>query len=154
MEGVRSPIDKASGEAMATFRTLRIGLMLLVAPLIANCRPCGCEECQMTELSIPIAAAATHNNVTRGTLHFDYNFFSPSDDDFSLRITYTARGGQTVTDTVSGTYNKSGDTVTFNASKVSSTLLPNGVKFSVTCEDKKLVFKRTGAPDLSFDCSK
>jgi hypothetical protein len=44
--------------------------------------------------------------------------------------------------------------VTFNASKVSSTLLPNGVKFSVTCEDKKLVFKRTGAPDLSFDCSK
>jgi hypothetical protein len=139
---------------MATFRTLRIGLMLLVAPLIANCRPCGCEECQMTELSIPIAAAATGNNVTRGTLHFDYNVFSPSDDDFSLRITYTTRAGQAVTDTVSGTYNKSGDTVTFNASKVSSALLPNGVKYSVTCQDKKLVFERTGAPDLSFDCSK
>jgi hypothetical protein len=62
--------------------------------------------------------------------------------------------GKAATDTVSGTYNKSGDTVTFNASKVSSTLLPNGVKYSVTCQDKKLVFKRTGAPDLSFDCSK
>ena len=58
-----------------------------------------------------------------------------------------------MTDTVSGTYNKSGDTVTFKASKV-STLLPNDVKYSVTCQDKKLVFKRTGAPDLSFDCSK
>jgi hypothetical protein len=141
---------------MATFRTPRIGLMLLVTPLIANCRPCDCEECQMTEISIPIAAAATSKNVTRGTLHFDYNFFSPSDDDFSLRITYTTRGrpGEAATDTVSGTYNKSGDTVTFNASKVSSTLLPNGVKYSVTCQDKKLVFKRTGAPDLSFDCSK
>ena len=139
---------------MATFRTSRIGLMLLVTPLIANCRPCDCEECQMTEISIPIAAAATSRNVTRGTLHFDYNFFSPSDDDFSLRITYTTRAGQAATDTVSGTYNKSGDTVTFNASKVSSTLLPNGVKYSVTCQDKKLVFKRTGAPDLSFDCSK
>jgi hypothetical protein len=139
---------------MATFRTLRIGLMLLVTPLIANCRPCGCEECQMTEISIPIAAAATGKNVTRGTLHFDYNFFSPSDDDFSLRITYTTRAGQPVTDTVSGTYNKSGDTVTFTASKASSTLLPNGVNYSVTCQDKKLVFKRTGAPDLSFDCSK
>jgi hypothetical protein len=139
---------------MATFGALRIGLMLLVTPLIANCRPCDCEECQMTETSIPIAAAATGNNVTRGTLHFDYNVFSPSDDDFSLRITYTTRAGQAVTDTVSGTYNKSGDTVTFNASKVTSTLLPNGVKYSVTCQDKKLVFKRTGAPELSFDCSK
>jgi hypothetical protein len=139
---------------MATFRTQRIGLMLLVTPLIANCRPCDCEECQMTEISIPAAAAATGRNVTRGTLHFDYNLFSPSDDDFSLRIAYTTRAGQAATDTVSGTYNKSGDTVTFNASKVSSTLLPNGVKYSVTCEDKKLVFKRTSAPDLSFDCSK
>jgi hypothetical protein len=113
MEEVASLNRKASGGAMATFRTLRIGLMLLVAPLIANCRPCGCEECQMTESSIPIATAATGNNVTRGTLHFDYNFFSPSDDDFSLRITHTTRAGQLVTDTVSGTYNKSGDTVTF-----------------------------------------
>ena len=130
--------------------------MLLVAPLIANCRPCGCEECQMTEISIATAAAATGKNVTRATLHFDYNFFSLSDDDFSLRITYTARGrpGEAATDTVSGTYNKSGDTVTFNASKVSSTILPNGVKYSVTCQDKKLVFKRAGAPDLSFDCSR
>ena len=140
---------------MATFRTLRIGLMVLVTPLIANCRPCGCEECQMTEISIPIAAAATGRNVTRATLHFDYNFFSSSDDDFSLRITYTTRGrpGEAATDTVSGTYNKSGDTVTFT-SKISSPLLPNGVKYSVTCQDKKLVFKRAGAPDLSFDCSK
>jgi hypothetical protein len=139
---------------MATFRTLRIGLMLLVAPLIANCRPCGCEECQMTGGSIAIATAATGNNVTRGTLHFDYNFFSPSDDNFSLGVTYTTRAGPVATDTVSGTYNKSGDTVTFNASNVSSPLLPNGVKYSVTCQDNRLVFRRTGAPDLSFDCSK
>jgi hypothetical protein len=137
---------------MATFRTLRIGLILLVAPLIANCRPCDCEECQMTEIAI--AAAATGKNVTRGTLHFDYNFFSPSDDGFSLGVTYTTRAGPVATDTVSGTYHKSGDTVTFNTSNVSSTLLPNGVTYSVTCRNKKLVFKRTGAPDLSFDCSK
>jgi hypothetical protein len=48
---------------------------------------------------------------------------------------------------------KSGDTVTFQAPRGGSTILPNGVKFSVLCEDKKLVFKRTGAPDLTFDCS-
>jgi hypothetical protein len=92
--------------------------------------------------------------VTRGSLHFDYNFFSPSDDDFSLAVTYATRAGPVATDTVSGTYNKSGDTVTFKTSNVSSALLPNGVKYSVTCQDNKLVFKRTGAPDLSFDCLK
>ena len=139
---------------MAIFSAPRIGFVLLVAPLIASCRPCGCEDCQMTEISIAIAAAATGKNVTRATLHFDYNLFSPSDDDYSLGVTYTTSGGPPVTDTVSGTYNKTGDTLTFKASTGSSTLLPNGVRYSVTCQDRKLVFKRTGAPDLSFDCSK
>ena len=138
---------------MATFGTLRIGLALLVAPLIASCRPCSCEECQMAEISKAIAAAVTGKKVTRATLHFDYNLFSLSDDGFSLTVTYTNPGRPLVTETVSGTYNKSGDTVTFQAPRGGSTILPNGVKFSVLCEDKKLVFKRTGAPDLTFDCS-
>lgn len=138
---------------MASFRTLRIGLALLVAPLIASCRPCGCEECQMEEISLAIAKAATGKNVTHATLHFDYNFFSPSDDGFSFSVTSTNPGGPPVTETVSGTYNKSGDTVTFQATGGTSTILQNGVKYSVVCQDKKLVFKRTGAPDLIFDCS-
>jgi hypothetical protein len=93
---------------MATFGTLRIGLALLVAPLIAICRPCSCEECQMAEISKAIAAAVTGKKVTRATLHFDYNLFSLSDDGFSLTVTYTNPGRPLVTETVSGTYNKSG----------------------------------------------
>ena len=137
------------------FSIFRVVFALLTLLVVAGCRPCGCTDCEMAEASILFAKAATGQNVTGATFHFDYNFFSPSDDGYSLNVTYTPPGGGApVTESVSGTYHKSGDTVTFKASGGSSTLFPNGVPYTVTCVDKKLVFHRPNVlPDITFICS-
>jgi hypothetical protein len=136
------------------FNTFRVVFALLAVLVVASCRPCGCTDCEMDQASILFAKAATGQNVTGATFHFDYNPFTPFDDSFSLDVTYTPPGGSPVTETVSGTYHKSDDTVTFKASKGSSTLFQNGVAYTLTCVGKQLKFHRPNVvQDLSFICS-
>ena len=136
-------------------RTLRVSLTILALPIIASCRPCGCSDCDMDAATRLFVSTATGLNVTNASLHFDYNFLSPSDDGFSLDTTYVpAGGGAPVSQQVSGTYHQSDDTVTFKATGGTSKILQNDVVYTVTCVDKQLRFHRPGGvQDIVFTCT-
>ena len=120
----------------------------------AGCRPCGCKESRMDAVTKAVASEATGHPVAAATLKFDWTPNPFSDDEFSLSVTYQnpAPPPAALTETVTGTYHKSGDEVTFTATGGTSRIIQNGIKYTIKCEGKTLILKRAGSPDLKFSC--
>jgi hypothetical protein len=128
------------------------GFLSVVLLVQSGCLPCGCSEAVMDQITRAVIGPAVHEEILKA----NFTFHSPllGDDTFTFSVTYTNPNPPppTKTETVSGTYKKSGNTITFKATGGTSTIIQNGVSYQLVCGDKKITLRRPGLPDLGFNC--